>query len=313
MTNVVSRGAPASVQGRGEGPVRARCEVLASRVLGTYNELTLVAPSIASRTRPGQFVSVGVEADGAVLRRPFSVAGVSQRGPWAGTLDIVFSAVGPGTAWLAGLGKHDMVDVVGPLGRPFPLPKQPVGCLLVGGGYGAAPLLYLARRLTDDDLRVDFALGAASGDRVFNAVEVKRLAATTTFVTEDGSFGERGLVTDVLPELIESTGAGVIYGCGPMGMLAEVARIAQERDLPCQVAVEEAMACGVGVCMTCVVPYRRRGEVANVRACVDGPVLDAKRVVWEGIGARAAGDPAGEAVRAAAGGAAGDAAGDARP
>jgi dihydroorotate dehydrogenase electron transfer subunit len=297
VTNLVGRESAMAVQGRGEGPVRATCEVLASRPIGRYRQLTLVAPAIAAQTRPGQFVSIGVGAPEAVLRRPFSVAGVSQHGPWAGTVDIIFSVVGAGTEWLAGRSKHDPVDVVGPLGRSFPLPKQPVACLLVGGGYGAAPLLYLAKALQRQGMRVDLAFGAATQDRHFNVIEGKRLASSATFTTEDGSFGVQGRVTDVLADVIATAGTGVIYACGPMGMLAGVTEVARAHDLPCQVAVEESMACGVGVCMTCVVPYERRGELVNVRACVEGPVLDGKRVAWDACRSPRMGDPRGEGPR----------------
>ncbi len=295
MSSIVSRGASASVQGRGDGPLRARCEVLAHRKIGGYQSLTFVAPEMAERTRPGQFLSIGVDTGGTILRRPFSVYAVSQHGPWAGTLEIIFDIVGPGTAWLAERTKHDVVDVVGPLGRPFPLPAQPVTCLLVGGGYGAAPLLYLAQVLSQENLRVDMVLGAATQDRIFNAIEAKRLCASTQFTTEDGSLGTKGLVTDVLPQLFEQGGVGVVYACGPMPMLRAVAEMAKAYQVPCQVAVEELMACTTGVCWTCVVPVLRRDERRNLRTCVEGPVFNGARVCWDLIGTPGMGDPRGEA------------------
>ncbi|HEY8339854.1 MAG TPA: dihydroorotate dehydrogenase electron transfer subunit [Egibacteraceae bacterium] len=286
MSSIVSRGSTPSVQGRETGPLRAMCEVLAHNKIGAYHSLTFVAPDMAERTSPGQFVTVGVEGGGTLLRRPFSVYSVSQHGPWAGTLEIVFDVVGPGTAWLAEREKHDVVDVVGPLGRPFPMPQQPVACLLVGGGYGAAPLLFLAQILQRRGFRVDMILGARTQSRVFNAIEAKRIAASATFTTDDGSFGVQGAVTDVMDRVIETAGTGVIYACGPMPMLAAVSEVARAKNLPCQVAVEEQMACGVGVCMTCVLPYRRRDEVVNLRACIDGPVFNGARVQWDLIGRR---------------------------
>lgn len=264
--------------------MRGKCEVLAYRRIGAYHSLTFVAPEIAERTHPGQFVSVAVGASGALMRRPFSVFAVSKHGPWAGTVEIVFDAIGPGTRWLAQRAKHDVIDLVGPLGRPFPLPQKPVGCLLVGGGYGSAPLLYLAQRLQKQGLRTDVIMGAATSQRIFNAIEAKRLSASAHFTTEDGSLGTHGVVTDVLEEILDSSGAGVVYACGPMGMLAAVATIAARRQVPCQVAVEEAMACGVGVCWTCVLPYQRKDGLANLRACIDGPVFNAARVRWDLIG-----------------------------
>ena len=284
MTTVSSRGQTPFVRGRAEGPVRSICEVLAHRRVGSYHQLTVVAPDVAARSSAGQFVSIGVEGSGNVLRRPFSLSGVSQHGPWAGTIDFVFDVVGAGSAYLARQGKHDVIDVVGPLGRGFPKPRKPSTCLLIGGGYGAAPLLYLASHLQQRGHRVDLLLGARSGERIFNAIEAKRLASSARFTTEDGSFGTEGRVTDVLEEALDATRADVIYACGPMGMLAGVAAAARQRRVPCQVAVEELMACGVGVCMTCVIPYRRKDGLANIRACVEGPVLDGKRIVWDAIG-----------------------------
>jgi dihydroorotate dehydrogenase electron transfer subunit len=277
---------------RGGGPVRELCEVLAHRRIGNYHALTFVSPEVAERSAPGQFVSLGVEGAGTVLRRPFSIYAVSQQRPWAGTVEVVFDTVGSGTKWLASREKHDVVDLVGPLGRSFPLPGHPVPCLLIGGGYDASPLLYLAQVLGQQGLRVEMIMGAATQDRIFNAIEAKRLSASTTFTTEDGSFGARGRVTDVLETALDNTDTKVIYACGPMPMLAAVSAIAARRRIPCQVAVEEAMACGVGVCWTCVVPYAKRDVVQNLRACVEGPVFNGARVVWDALGYPARPDPA---------------------
>jgi dihydroorotate dehydrogenase electron transfer subunit len=281
VSSVVSRGATSSVQGRSQGPLRGVCEVLAYRRVGAYHSLTFVTPEMAERAEPGQFVSAAVEGAGTLLRRPFSIFAVSRHGPWAGTIEVVFEAIGPGTEWLAQRQKHDAVDLVGPLGKAFPLPKQAVPCLLVGGGYGAAPLLFLAQTLQRDGFRVDAIMGAATQERIFNAIETKRLSASAVFTTEDGSFGTQGVVTDVMEQVIDSAGTGVIYACGPMAMLAAVSSLAAQRRIPCQVAVEEAMACGTGVCWTCVLPYRRRDGVYNVRACTEGPVFNGSRIVWD--------------------------------
>ena len=284
MSSVVNLGSSSSVQGRDKGPIRASCEVLAYRRIGAYHSLTFVAPDMAERAQPGQFVSVGVSGGGTLLRRAFSIYSVSRHGPWAGTIEIVFDVVGEGTRWMSTLVKHDVVDLVGPLGRGFPMPQQPVGCLLVGGGYGAAPLLFLAQRLQQANLRVDVIMGAASQERLFNAIEAKRLATSALFTTDDGSFGTQGRVTDVMERALDPGNVGVVYACGPMPMLEGVSSVAKRHRLPVQVAVEEAMACGVGVCMTCVVPYKREGQVVNVRSCVEGPVLNGRRIRWDLIG-----------------------------
>ena len=284
MSGVVTRGSSSAAQGREKGPLRAPCEVLAYRRIGAYHSLTFVAPDMAERANPGQFVSVAVEGNATLLRRPFSIYSVSRHGPWAGTIEIVFDVVGEGTRWMSTLVKHDVVDLVGPLGRAFPMPQQQVGCLLVGGGYGAAPLLYLAQRLQQANLRVDMIMGAGTQDRLFNAIEAKRLATSALFTTEDGSFGTQGRVTDVMERALEASTIGVIYACGPMAMLEAVSAVAKRHRIAVQVAVEEAMACGVGVCMTCVVPYKREGQIVNVRSCMEGPVLNGRRIRWELMG-----------------------------
>jgi dihydroorotate dehydrogenase electron transfer subunit len=271
-----------SVLGRpGDGPLRALAEVVARKREGAYLSLTVAAPEVAERSQPGQFVNVAVEAPGSLLRRPFSIYRASRHGRWSGTVEFVFDPHGPGTGWLADREAHDVVDLVGPLGTPFPLPQQRVSCLLVGGGYGAAPLFFLAERLRDEGQRIDMIVGAATGDRIFNAIEAKRTSASVTFTTDDGSVGVRGRTTDVLEDVARGCNAGVVYACGPMPMLRAAAERCAELGLPCQVAVEEHMACGVGVCWTCVIPVRSRdGRVQMRRSCVDGPVLNAARVAW---------------------------------
>lgn len=271
------------VRGReGDTPVRATCEILARRREGAYWTISLSAPEIAERAHAGQFINVAVGATSTLLRRPFSISKVTRQGPAAGTVDFVFDAHGPGTEWLADRTAHEVLDVVGPLGNAFPLPKQKVPCLLVGGGYGVAPLFMLAEDLRKEGLRVDMIVGAATQERIFNAIEAKRITASVTFTTDDGSFGEKGRVTDVLEKVTRDCGTQVVYACGPMPMLRAVAEACMELGIPCQVAVEEHMACGVGICWTCVVPTRTKdGELRMKRSCIDGPVFNGSKVAWD--------------------------------
>ena len=264
--------------------ITSHCEVLSNRRAGAYHSLTLVAPEIAERARPGQFVEIGVpENRNFLLRRPFSIHQASRRGGWAGTLEIVFDVLGPGTAWLAEAKPHDVLDVIGPIGRSFTYPRELTNCLLVAGGYGAAPLFFLAEELRARNKIVDMILGARGHDRVFKPIEAKRLANTVVVTTEDGSMGQKGRVTDVLPDAIRRIGAEVVYACGPNPMLRAMAEYCLSQRIPCQVAVEEMMACGLGVCWTCAVPVIAvdgRGWW-NVRACVEGPVFNGARVWWD--------------------------------
>ena len=271
-----------TVFGRPDGPVRVLSEVIARRREGAYWLLSLSAPDIARTAHPGQFVNVAVGSPHTILRRPFSIARVSRQGPGAGAVNVVFDAHGPGTEWLTHVHTHDTIDVVGPLGVPFPLPRQRVNALLVGGGYGVAPLLFLADDLNREGHRVHLVSGAATGERIYNAIEAKRITSTVAFTTEDGSFGTTGRVTDVMERVADDVGADVVYACGPMPMLRAVSELAAELQLPCQVAVEEHMACGVGVCWTCVIPvHGPDGEVQMRRSCIDGPVFNGAKIAWE--------------------------------
>jgi dihydroorotate dehydrogenase electron transfer subunit len=264
-------------------------EVLTHRKYGEhYHSLTIVAPEIGEHVAPGQFVSIRCpEGSSHILRRPFSVYRVHKRGGWASTIEIVFDVRGPGTAFLSSLRTHAGVDLVGPLGRGFALPRTRAHCLLIGGGIGAAPLFFLADELRNEGHRVDCILGARSAPFLLNAIDVRRLASVYRITTDDGSTGERALVTDVMEETMRRCSTDVVYSCGPHPMLAAVSRICARNSIPVQVAVEELMACGFGVCMTCVMPVvRRKGRrdesVVYVRSCTEGPVLDGARVAWDG-------------------------------
>jgi dihydroorotate dehydrogenase electron transfer subunit len=272
-------------------PVQVKGEVLSVKPIGDYYSMTVVASGIAENTRAGQFVAVAVGgADGGMLlRRAFSIYSVRETGIYGGTIEFIFSVSGKGTAWLARQRPYDPIDIVGPLGRPFALPREPANCVLVGGGYGSAPLFMLADALRTRGCRVDAVLGASTGDRLFGGLDAKRMAASVAFTTDDGSYGEKGRVSDVLPEVIERVHADVVYACGPMGMLDAVQRVAGAAyggaGIPTQVAVEESMACGVGVCMTCVLPVIGSDDNTRmVRSCVDGPVFAGDRIRWDALG-----------------------------
>jgi dihydroorotate dehydrogenase electron transfer subunit len=269
------------------GPLQVLGTVLSLKRVGDYYHLTMVAPGIAERSRPGSFVALAVGGghSAMLLRRAFSIYRVRSSGVYGGTVEIVFAAYGKGTDQMTRLRPNDPVDVVGPLGRPFALPKQAVPCVLVGGGYGTAPLFGLAQRLRDRQCQVHMVLGAATESRLFGALEARRAAQSVVVTTEDGSVGIRGRVTDPLPDLIDRTAAQVVYACGPMGMLAAVSQVALAHGAWSQTAVEESMACGVGVCMTCVLPVvGDDGVTRMVRACVDGPVFGGERVRWDALG-----------------------------
>ncbi|MBW8480918.1 iron-sulfur cluster-binding protein [Actinomadura parmotrematis] len=270
-------------------PVQTSATVLTVRQVQDYHAMTLVAPAIAERFRPGQFVAlaVGGEHTGRLVRRCFGVYEV--KSDYGGTVEVVFADTEPGTAWLAGLRSRDKVDVIGPLGRPFRLPRDPVTCLLVGGGPGGAALFALADTLHRRGCQVHFLLGGRTGKQVFGSRMAHRIGDSAAVTTEDGSMGERGTVGAAMPRVIADTGAEVVYGCGPTDLLRSITRVAGEFGLPSQVCLEEFLqrtgACGIGVCMTCVLPlHGEDGVTRMVRACADGPVLRGDRVRWGDLG-----------------------------
>jgi dihydroorotate dehydrogenase electron transfer subunit len=272
-------------------PVQVRGEVLSIKQVGAYFSMTVVASGIAEQTRPGHFVAVAVGGDDGsmLLRRAFSIYQVASRGVYGGTVEFVFAAHGKGTTWLSRRRPHDVLDLVGPLGRPFTLPKEPANCVLVGGGYGSAPLFMLADALRQRGCRVDFVVGAATQDRMFGALDAKRMATSVAFTTDDGSYGEQGRVSDALPAVIEKARADVVYACGPMAMLEAVYAVSAAayngQGIPTQLAVEESMACGIGVCMTCVLPViGDDGQTRMLRSCIDGPVFAGDRIRWDALG-----------------------------
>jgi dihydroorotate dehydrogenase electron transfer subunit len=263
---------------------RVRAEVLNTRRVGAYHSITIVAPGVADRVRPGQFVSVAMpEGRTFLLRRQFSISQASRRGGWAGTLEFAFDASGPGTAWLSEVKAHGFLDVIGPLGKSFAYPARLNTCLLVSEGHGSAPMFFLAQELRARGKRVDMVLGATDHDRVFKPIEGKRLSQTIAIVTTDGTLGAQGSVMDVLPDMVGSTSTEVLYAAAPSPTLAAIAGFCRERGIPAQVAVEERMACGVGICQTCVVPVARKDGSGydHLRSCVDGPVFNPARVLWD--------------------------------
>lgn len=269
------------------GPVQETGEIFSVQRVGDYLHFTVVAPGVASAFRPGQFVAVAVGGprSAMLLRRSFALYEATPSTDFAGTVQFVMAVHGPGTEWIGGRTRGDTLDLVGPLGTPFPLPNDPVPAVLVGGGYGTAPLIPLARALTAAGSSVEFVIGAATASRLFGELAAKRIAGSVTVTTDDGSAGLRGLVTDPLTDVIVASGAQVVYACGPMPMLRAVGDVARGCAIPAQVAVEEAMACGIGVCMTCVLPVRGEdGSSRFVRSCVEGPVFSADRVRWSDVG-----------------------------
>ncbi|RAG83393.1 dihydroorotate dehydrogenase electron transfer subunit [Streptacidiphilus pinicola] len=265
-------------------PVQRQAEIVELSPVGAYHRLVLRAEGIAGRVLPGHFAALAVDrADGSLLlRRPFFV---HRADPAEDTIEVVFAEVGAGTRALARQRVGDLVDVVAPLGTAFPVPTGPASALMVAGGYGSVPLFGLADRITEQGGSVGFILGAASADRLFGVEQARALTPDVLVTTEDGGYGIRGQVTLPLTEAMRAIEARVVYASGPTAMLRAVAEVCANEEVRCFTAVEQTMACGVGVCMSCVLPVVGEDGVSRlVRSCVDGPCFDGSRVRWKDFG-----------------------------
>jgi dihydroorotate dehydrogenase electron transfer subunit len=260
-------------------PCQQQVRVLANTPNGAYHRLELSAPAAAA-ARPGQFVAlaVGEPPTAMLLRRAFSVARVDGE-----QVQLLIAGHGPGSSWLTARRPGDLLDLVGPLGRPFPDPSPGAGCVLVAGGYGAAPMVWWARELQARGHPVAVVLGAGDARRLAEVEAARVLGVPVQVTTDDGSAGHRGRVTDVLGEALESVAGQEVYACGPMAMLRAVAERGGD-GVRVWCAVEESMACGIGVCMTCVLPVRGGDGVTRmVRSCVEGPTFSGDAVRWDAI------------------------------
>ncbi|WP_375500351.1 dihydroorotate dehydrogenase electron transfer subunit [uncultured Jatrophihabitans sp.] len=267
----------------GHGPVIETAEVFGAHRAGDLVSLTLIAPEIAEHARPGQFVAarVGDESSAEVLRRALFIAAATTGGAHAGTVTVVIAPRRAGSRWLAGRTAGDRLDLVGPLGTPFPLPSGPSPAVLVAHGYGGGPLSWLAQTLVAQGSPVEVVLGADTASELYGEQPAKRIAERVTVLTTDGSAGRTGPTTDAVSDAIVRLGAEVVYASGPAAVLRRVGELAQEHAIRAQVAVEAPMACGIGVCLSCLLPARvGDGGFRLVRACVEGPVLEAGRVRW---------------------------------
>jgi dihydroorotate dehydrogenase electron transfer subunit len=249
--------------------------------VGEYLHMIVDAPGVA-KVEPGHFaaLAVGGPNGATLLRRAFSI----HKSTPGESLEFIFAPHGPGTQWLATQRAGDVIDIIAPLGKPFILPKQPISCVIVAGGYGAAPMELLARELRARNCRVDVVLGAATQEKLFGVLDLKGVSDSLIVTTDDGTSGVRGRVTDVLAGVITKNNSQAVYACGPMPMLQAVAQVSQDNGAFSQCAVEESMACGIGVCMTCVLPIIGDDGVTRMaRSCVDGPVFRGDRVRWDDV------------------------------
>ena len=261
--------------------------IISNKKVGQYQQIIINIGDLASVCKPGNFVAINVggSSSSMVLRRAFAISRVSISSTFGGTMELIVAPHGQGSKWLCAQGEGVVLDIVAPLGTAFGIPTEAVPVLLVGGGYGSAPLFGLAEVLNARGCRVDMLLGASTASKIYAPMEGKRAVNSMRIYTEDGSMGQAGRVTDPIPEIIKDLNIAVVYSCGPMPMLSAITKITDEFSVVHQCAVEEAMACGIGVCMTCVLPVQSEdGTVSMLRSCIDGPVMDGSKVQWSQVG-----------------------------
>jgi len=235
--------------------------------------------------QPGQFVQLRWHrGTDPLLRRPFSIHRADCR---RGELWLLIQVAGRGTADLVERGTPGMeLDILGPLGRSFPHLEEEGLALLLGGGVGLAPLLFLAEERRRRGLPFRWLIGGAGADLLPPPEYFLSLGLSPQFVTEDGSLGEKGLATDLLQRFLEEERPSRVHACGPVPMLATAAKLCRQFRVPCHLSLESFMACGVGACQGCVVPIRHGEKVEYRRVCLEGPVFDGEVVdfeQWPGI------------------------------
>ena len=231
----------------------------------------LEAPAIASTARPGQFVMVRCGEE-LLLRRPFSIHHVADNNKLA----ILFSIVGKGTQWLAQCKVGDRVDLLGPLGNGFTLPDKTQHILLVAGGMGIAPLRFLADKAIKEGHEVTLFLGAQTSNHLCPE-SLLPSGVGLAITTEDGSAGEKGMITDSFRGLVSLAATDQIFACGPLPMYKAMAQMPELKDKLVQVSLEVVMGCGVGVCYGCTVKTRQGLR----QVCQDGPVFNLHDILWD--------------------------------
>lgn len=238
--------------------------------------LTLDSPEIAAIAKPGQFVMVRTgKTNDPLLRRPFSISQTCN----GKSFQLLFKVVGRGTSLLAHCREGEFLSVLGPLGNGFQIDATRENCL-VGGGMGIAPLLFLAKSMLRKGIKKGpfVVLGARTHDELAPLIkDFKELGLYVHAATDDGTLGHHGLVTDVLKSL-DLDDDCMMSVCGPHPMMSAVHMFCKEKNYSCQVSVESGMACGIGACLGCIIPVEKGGYA---HACSDGPVFDAKELLWQ--------------------------------
>lgn len=257
--------------------IQEKVQILFNKNVGPgYFKIGINCQGEYPRARAGQFVMLRLcDQDEPLLSRPFSIHRLNVRNGKFECIEVLYKVVGKFTKILSGLKKHEFIDVLGPLGRGFVIPKNVKRVFLAAGGIGVAPIVFLASQLktNENDIGCRLFLGGKSKDDILCLDDFDQLKIAAQLTTDDGTTGDKGLVTQSLEEALAERPPDILYACGPQEMLKSVAGLAQKFIVKCQVSVETIMACGMGACLGCAVECRGASE-KFLHACYDGPVFD---------------------------------------
>ncbi|MDM8538259.1 dihydroorotate dehydrogenase electron transfer subunit [Desulfobacterales bacterium HSG17] len=247
-----------------------------------YYRMGIECPGSYSDAKPGQFVMVRLTQDSdPMLRRPFSIHRLIEADGSVQGIEILYKVVGRGTQKLSEFRKGDGIGLLGPLGNCFTIPENPGPVFIVAGGIGVAPMYFLTSYLQQKG--IDLAesmvfIGGRSKDDLLCMNDFFSVGMNTVHIsTDDGSAGQKELVTSPLERAIQSSRPDIIYACGPTPMLKAVSNIAEKYNIACQISIETMMACGMGACMGCAV-HSKESTGKYLHACKNGPVFDAQTI-----------------------------------
>ncbi len=234
-------------------------------------DFTVKCPDIAEIAQAGQFAHI--KAEGFTLRRPISICEVDKA---SGTIRLVFEVRGDGTAKIAELNTNAMIDIIAPLGNGFTLLDKSKKAIVVGGGIGVPPMVQVAKHYGENSTAI---IGFRSANAVILKDDFDKIGSNVMLCTDDGTMGTKGYVSTALEERLQGGSADIIYACGPHMMLKAVIELADKFNVPCEVSLEERMACGVGACLGCACKTIKNGKEYFAHVCKDGPVFSSKEVV----------------------------------
>ena len=260
-------------------PVNIKAKLLKKEELkpGIF-KFSVLADEIVNTARPGNFIEIRVNDDiEPFLRRPISIYNMDKEN---GILEFIFQVKGKGTTILSKRDEGELIDIVGPLGYGTFKYSNYENLAIIGGGIGVFPLYELAKNAKNENKNVNIYLGFRNKELVVLENEFKQVSNQLTITTDDGSYGQNGFAIDFLKRDIEDGKIDSIYACGPLPMLRAVRELAVEKNIPCQISLEERMACGLGVCLGCAVKTAKSPKEAPEywHVCKAGPVFQAKDV-----------------------------------